>query len=134
MISSLFFKTIAVWIIMAVLAILNGFFRENILLPNIGQNFALPISGMSLSLIIFIVTYLTFPLFNKQTYLTYFFIGLQWVLMTLLFEFVFGHYVVGKTWSEILQVFDIVSGNLFVVVLLTSLFSPLIIAHIHHKN
>jgi hypothetical protein len=127
---SLFFRAIAVWIIMVILAIVNGFFRENVLLANIGQNFALVFSGISLSVLIFIAIYLTFPLFNKQDNKTYLLIGLEWVSMTLLFEFIFGHYVIGKSWSEILEVFDIISGNLFIVVLLTSLFSPIIISKI----
>jgi len=126
----IFLKASAIWFVIAFLAIANGLFRESFLVPNFGQSMALPVSGMLLSLIVFIVTYLSFPLFGKHNTAAYFLIGLQWVLMTLLFEVFFGHYMMGKSWSEILQLFNIMKGNLFSIVLIVSLFSPLLVAKI----
>lgn len=130
---NLFLKTSMIWIIIALLAILNGIFRENVLVSNLGQNMAIAVSGLNLSLIVLIVTYLSFPLFGKQHVSTYIFMGLQWVFMTLLFEFIFGHYVMGKSWSTLLQVFDIRKGDLMIVVLLVSLISPLFVARIKNN-
>ena len=130
---NLFLKTSMIWMIIALLAILNGIFRESILVTNLGQNTALSMSGIMLCMIVFIVTYISFPLFGKHHALTYFFIGLQWVIMTLLFEFLFGHYVMGKPWSSIFQVFNIMRGNLFIIVLIVSLFSPLLVAKIKNQ-
>ncbi len=127
---NLFFKTSMIWAIIALLAIFNGIFRENILATYLGQHMALPVSGLILSMIIFTVTYLSFPLLGKHHALTYFVIGLQWVVMTLLFEFIFGHYVMGKSWSDILEVFHIMRGNLFIIVLAVSLISPLLMAKV----
>ncbi len=127
---SLFLKVSAVWLAIVILAIGNGLFRESVLVPYLGQGAALPVSGISLSFIVFIVTYLAFPIFSKNDSLTYILVGVQWVLMTLLFEFVFGHYVIGKSWSDLIQVFNVLKGNLFVFVLVTSLFSPIIVAKI----
>ncbi|MBT8343816.1 MAG: hypothetical protein KJO45_03770 [Sulfurovum sp.] len=50
--------------------------------------------------------------------------------MTLIFELVFGHYVLGRSWSSILKVFDIMKGDLFIIVLFVSLISPLLVAKI----
>lgn len=126
----LFLKTSMIWFIIALLAIVNGIFREKVLVGMIGPNMAMPVSGITLSLIILLVTYLSFPLFGKHHALTYFVIGLQWVVMTLLFEFIFGHYVMGKSWSDILEVFHIMRGNLFIIVLAVSLISPLLMAKV----
>lgn len=126
----LFLKTSMIWFIIALLAIVNGIFRENVLVGMIGPNMAVPVSGITLSMIVLIVTYVSFPLFGKHHALTYFFIGLQWVVMTLLFEFIFGHYVMGKSWSDILEVFHIMRGNLFIIVLAVSLISPLLMAKV----
>lgn len=130
---NLFFKTSMIWVIIALLAIINGIFRENILVTHLGQSMAVAVSGIMLSLTVFIVTYISFPLFGKQHALTYVFIGLQWVFMTLLFEFLFGHYVMGKSWSALLQVFDIMKGDLMILVLLVSLISPLLVARIKNN-
>jgi len=48
--------------------------------------------------------------------------------MTLIFEILFGHYMLGKSWSSILQVFSIMKGNLFIMVLVVSLISPILVA------
>lgn len=128
MTARLFFNSLLVWVIIAIFAIVNGVFRENILAPVLGKTLALPISGLSLSIIIFVVTSLAFSLINGNNKLTYILIGLQWVFLTLLFEFVFGHFVVGKSWASIFEVFNIVNGDLFLVVLATSLVSPLLVA------
>lgn len=129
----IFLKASMIWFLIAIFAILNGVFRENVLISNLGQSMAVSVSGITLSMIVFIVTYLFFPLFGKQYALTYFLIGLQWVFMTLLFEFFFGHYMMGKSWSDILQVFNIMKGDLFIIVLIVSLLSPLLVAKIKNK-
>ena len=123
---NLFLKAGIIWVIIALFAIMNGIFRENVLVSILGQLMAVSVSGIMLSIIVFIVTYVFFPLIEKHHTLAYFFIGVQWVLMTLIFEFVFGHYVMGKPWSSIFQVFNIIEGNLFIIVLVVSLFSPIL--------
>ena len=130
---NLLLKASIIWVIIALFAIMNGIFRENVLVSILGQLMAVSVSGIMLSIIVFIVTYLFFPLIGKHHTLAYFFIGLQWVVMTLMFEFVFGHYVMGKSWSSISQVFNIMDGNLFIIVLVVSLFSPILAAKLKGK-
>lgn len=127
---SLFLKTGVIWFLIAVLAVGNGVFRQSVLVPGIGHSLALPLSGIILSVIVFAVTCLFFSFFGKQTVLGYFLIGVQWVVMTLVFEFMLGHYLLDRSLSEILQVFDIMNGDFFLIVLLVSLFSPLLSAKI----
>jgi len=127
---NLIVKAGMIWFVIAVFAVINGAFRESVLVPSFGQSVALPISGLSLSIIVFMVSYFSFSLFRVKSYRSYLFIGIQWVLMTLIFEFVFGHYVASKSWSEILQTFNILKGNLFIIVLLVSCISPLLVAKI----
>ena len=119
-----------IWLVMVMLAIVNGFFRDAVLAVNIGEALVLPISGISLCILIFGTVFLTFPLVGKNRNSVYFAVGLQWVLMTLLFEVIFGHYVQGKSWLEVSQVFNLLEGNLFVVVLFVTLISPYLVAKI----
>ncbi|MGB5506270.1 MAG: hypothetical protein WBM70_06270 [Sulfurovum sp.] len=127
---NIFLKTAMIWFIIAIFAIINGIFRETVLAPYLGESVALPASGITLAIIIFTITYISFKLFGKNKYLTYLYIGIQFATMTLVFEFIFGHYVIGKSWSDLLQVFNIFEGNLFIIALLSSLFSPLLVAKI----
>ena len=124
MTTNLAIKAGSIWVIIVVFAIANGIFREKLLVPNIGQAIALPMSGITLSILVFLIAYFSIPVFGKNSGTTFIFLGLQWVLMTILFEFIFGHYVSGKSWKVLLQVFNILKGDLFVFVLLVSLLSP----------
>lgn len=130
---NLFLKVAMIWFIIVIVAVINGIFRESILVPYFGEAVALPASGITLAIIIFIIIYLSFKLFGKNKYLSYLYIGIQFVTMTLVFEFVFGHYVIGKSWSELLQVFNILEGDLFILALLVSLLSPLLVAKIKKR-
>lgn len=130
---NLFLKVAMIWFIIVIVAVINGIFRESILVPYFGEAVALPASGITLAIIIFIIIYLSFKLFGKNKYLSYLYIGIQFVTMTLVFEFIFGHYVIGKSWSELLQVFNILEGDLFILALLVSLLSPLLVAKIKKR-
>ncbi|HEX9758126.1 MAG TPA: hypothetical protein VGB26_10035 [Nitrospiria bacterium] len=121
-------KALAVWLVMVVAAILNGILREKVLLPLLGNQISLPLSGILLSILVFLITFLFIPFFGKLDGKTYIGIGILWVLLTLVFEFLFGHFVVGKTLKEIVQVFNLFEGNFFVLPLLTSAVSPWIAA------
>ena len=131
---SLFFKTAMLWFIIAVFAIGNGILRESVFVPYFGETVALPLSGITLSIIIFALTYLMFGLIGKKEDYVYLTIGIQWVAMTLIFEFVFGHYILKKSWIELFQVFNVLEGNLFLVALITSLVSPLLVSRIKKET
>jgi hypothetical protein len=126
----LMLKAGSLWLLLAALAVVNGIFREKLLVPVLGPGLALPLSGITLSLLIFAVAYVAVPWFGVNPVTSFLLIGVQWVLMTLLFEFLFGHYVSGKSWQDLLQVFNILKGDLFLVVLVISLFAPCLVARV----
>jgi len=49
-----------VWLGIACLAVGNGLVRQNIISPLLGEEIGLPLSGLTLSIIVFAVTYTTF--------------------------------------------------------------------------
>jgi len=117
-------RSVGIWLLIVVAAIINGALREKLLTPLIGAHLSLPISGITLSVLVFVITYFTLPFFGNVKSRVYIFIGLFWIILTLAFEYLFGHYVMGKSWYEINQVFDVRNGNLFTVVLAVTAFSP----------
>ena len=121
-------KSLGIWLVIVIVAIINGVAREKILTPLIGSSFSLPLSGITLSVLVLVVTYFTIPFIGEVKTGTYLYIGLLWVILTLSFEYLFGHYVTGKPWHEINQVFNILKGDLFIVVLIVSAVSPLVAA------
>jgi hypothetical protein len=51
-------------------------------------------------------------------------VGGIWLVLTIAFEFLFGHYVAGHTWSRLLHDYNIVEGRLWGLVLLTIASAP----------
>lgn len=119
-----------VWLGIACLAVGNGLVRQNIISPLLGQEIGLPLSGLTLSIIVFAVTYTTFGFVGARAKSSCLFIGTLWVLMTLAFEVILGYFVAGKSWSALLDMFDISAGNLFTLVVLVTLLSPYVVARI----
>ena len=54
-------------------------------------------------------------------------IGASWLILTILFEFVFGHYVMGHTWAHLLTDYNIFAGRLWSFVLLWTAIGPYVI-------
>ncbi len=124
-------KLLFFWFLMVVCAILNGVFREKVLghYLLLNDKISLPLSGVLLSLLVFIISYIAIEHVTKKTMFTYIGIGIFWVLLTLVFEYGFGYFMLGKSWSEISTVFNVQQGNLFVLVLLVTLLAPLVSAY-----
>jgi hypothetical protein len=57
-------------------------------------------------------------------------IGALWVVLTVSFEFIFSHYVVGHSWNALLADYNIFKGRVWSLVLLASFFAPLLIGSI----
>ena len=121
-------KASGIWVLMAIAAIVNGGLRDRVIAKVIGDNIALPLSGVSLSIIILIIVYFTIAAFGTISGTTYRMIGLFWLMITVIFEFGFGHYIGGRPWSELLQVLNITTGNLFLLVLIVTTLSPWLVA------
>lgn len=56
-------------------------------------------------------------------------IGLGWAAFTMLFEFGFGHFVMGNPWPKLLRDYDIRRGRIWSLMLLTILFAPLLVKY-----
>lgn len=127
-IKALYVAGMATWFIMLISAILNGVMREIILAPRLGAA-ALPLSALSGAAIFTLLTYVMLKrlgnIYTNRELLT---LGFLWLIFTILFEFIFGHYALKKEWSDLLSAYDLRTGNLWSVLLLYMAFLPLLVA------
>lgn len=123
-------KACALWFPLVPLAILNGIIREAWLAPLLGQPLGLPVSGVSLSVLIFLFTLMVLPWLRASDAKTYVAVGTTWLLMTVLFEFLFGHYIMGESWVESLEAYNVLKGNLWALVLISTAASPYLAARV----
>ncbi|WP_417513006.1 hypothetical protein [Marinobacter sp.] len=129
------FKALVIWLAIVVLAIANGSLREFLLVPVLGTQAALMLSGLLLSVLIVGVVYLLLPWLHPSQPLQVWGIGLAWLALTLIFEFSFG-LLQGKSWAELLGSYTFEDGNLWLVVLATTVLAPYIAAKLRgwHKR
>ena len=123
-------KSLLVWVCFIPVAILNGGLREHVLARALGEKWALPLSGIILSACIFLITWLLLPrtvkaLSSKDSLR----IGICWVFLTIAFEFVSG-LAGGSTITELLASYNPLTGNLWLLVLATTLLSPVMAGRI----
>lgn len=123
-------KALALWFVILALAILNGAFRESVLIPALGGFAGLVASGILLCAGIFLVALVAAPWFAPSDSRQYLFIGVFWLLLTLSFEFGFGRFVQHKTWDELFDAYTFAGGNLWPLVLLVTCLSPWLAARL----
>ncbi|TVZ40712.1 hypothetical protein P886_0040 [Alteromonadaceae bacterium 2753L.S.0a.02] len=115
----------AIWLIMLVAGFANGAMRDRFMAPALGKRVALPISGITLSLMVFVIIHFSVAGFGAMVTGGWLLLGTVWVLITLVFEVV---YTLRKG-VALFAVFSVHRGNFFVLVLLVTLVTPLICAH-----
>jgi hypothetical protein len=116
------------WLLMIPVAILNGGFREAVLVPAVGELRGHQLSVLTGSVAFFALVY-TMLRRDAPRYTDRWLLGLGgvWVAATIVFEFGFGRWVMGHTWSHLLADYNVFAGRLWVVVLATVAIGPLLV-------
>jgi hypothetical protein len=118
-------RAVAVWFGILVLASLNGAARGAWIIPRLGDTMGRAVSTVVLCGLVFFVTWLTIGWIRPATSGEALKVGLVWLLLTLAFEFLAGHYLFGNTWSALLTDYDLSRGRIWIAVLVVTLLSPL---------
>lgn len=117
---------LGLWVVMAIVAILNGGFREIVLIPRFGDYRG---HVLSTGLLVTAILALSFAYFNwtpiEYTLLELLVVGILWTLLTVGFEFLVG-YVEGTPVSVTLGQYNLLAGQVWIAVPLTLLLSPLL--------
>jgi len=123
---TVFLGPLGVWLVMALLAVGNGVFRETVLVPRIGEYRGHVCSTALLVCLILAVsgTYfaVTSTVYSSPELLL---IGVGWTGLTVGFEFLVGH-LEGTPVSVTLGQYDVTAGQVWIAVPLTLLAAPLL--------
>lgn len=125
-------KSLLVWLCLIPVAILNGGLREHLLCPLVGQSCALPLSGLSLSLLIFLVTWTLLPLAGRFRRSECLAVAILWPLLTAAFELLAG-LSSGFTLKELAEAYNPSMGNLWLLVILSTAISPIVTIQYRRK-
>ena len=120
------------WLGGSVLGIVNGTIRELVYKDSVGEATAHYLStGILIVLLGLYFWWLEhrWPLPSARTALQ---IGLTWAAMTASFDFGFGHYVDGKSWTDLAKNYDVTAGRVWIAILAWIIVGPLVARRLHH--
>jgi hypothetical protein len=127
-------RAVVIWCALLMIASINGLVREALLIPRMGEVGGRAISTLALSALIVVLTWISIgwiaPRSARQTWT----VGVIWVLLTLAFEFLAGHYVFHNAWSRLLEDYNVVRGRIWILVLITTLVSPRLCARLRNLS
>lgn len=120
-------RAAAIWLVLLVVAFAAAALRTGLLEPRIGEPAAHVVGTLAVvitfAVLIWLVTPWVVPDLARRRLAA---VGVGWTLATMAFEFGFGHYVMGHSWSRLLADYDLTAGRLWVLVLLTLLLMPVV--------
>jgi hypothetical protein len=126
----MYFRSILVWIALSLLAILNGILRNSFITPRIGELGGHVVSTVLLCALIILVTLLLIGWLNPKSKRDVMTIGLLWLLMTVAFEFLAGHYLFGHPWNRLFADYNFARGRVWALVLIATFVAPMLSARI----
>jgi hypothetical protein len=124
-------KAFSVWLLLLATALVLALFREGVLTPRVGPH-AAHLLGTALAVavmatVIGVSLPWVVPGLDTRSLWA---LGLGWTGLTVAFEFVFGHFVMGHPWSRLLHDYDLLAGRVWVLVLLTTLLAPVLLGRL----
>ena len=128
------YKDILWWFAFPFLAIFNATLRELIYKKPLGDLTAHQVSTATGIIFFAIVFYLIFKRWKIESVQHAIIIGLVWLVLTILFEFGFGHYIMGNPWEKLLHDYNLAEGRVWSLFLVWITIAPYIFYKIFNKH
>ena len=120
------------WLILAVIAIVNGSLRQftyGRYMTELAAHQLSTVTGIVLTGAVVWVLNRYWPIASaKQAWI----IGACWFVMTIIFEFGFGHYIAGHSWSRLFADYNLAEGRLWSLFLAWISVLPYLIWRLDH--
>ena len=120
-------KYLLVWLLLAIVAIANGILRQSTYGQIVSELNAHQISTVTAILSSGVVVWIANRFWPIQSTSQALVIGACWLLMTVLFEFGFGHYVAGHPWDRLIADYRILEGRVWALFLMWVAILPFVV-------
>ena len=101
------------WLILAVVAVINGTLRQLVYGRYLSELAAHQLSTVTGILLTGITAWILNRFWPIGSAREAWIIGACWLLMTIAFEFGFGHYVAGHSWSRLFADYNLLEGRVW---------------------
>ena len=109
----MYLKYFIAWFPMFVIALANATIREVGYKRYFGELAAHQISTLTACILVGVYVWLLSNYLAIQSAGQAIGIGLMWLAMTVVFEFGFGHFIVGNPWSRLLHDYNVLQGRVW---------------------
>ena len=109
-------KYFLLWFPMLLLAVLNGAARERLYRSSLSEVHAHQLSTLTLLILFSIYVWLVIRYWTPRSPQQALLVGSLWLVLTLVFEFGFGHFIGGKTWGDLLGEYNLPAGRVWVFI------------------
>ena len=127
-------RSLAIWLLIICAEIIHGILRAIVLVPIVGEFRSNQIGVFTGSAIIILIAYFTIRWIGAKRPSELLMVGAIWLVLTMAFEVLFGRFVMGLSWEELLAGYNMLNGGLMPIGLLLLFFSPLIGANLRGKR
>jgi predicted permease len=122
-------RALAVWVLLMSVETIHGIARGVLLVPLTGDLAARQIGVVVGSILILFIAFLAINWIETKNLSQLLIIGAMWAILTLMFEFLLGHFVLGLTTDRILSDYDVTREGFMIIGMLVMILSPAI-AHV----
>jgi len=116
---SLALRAVLAWLILFVVMFANGAARVVVLQPRLGEDRARQVASLTGVVLVLLVSWLFVRASPRAAPGQLAWIGLGWLGATLAFEFLFGHFVSGLSWGDLLAYYDVLRGRLWSLIVIS---------------
>jgi hypothetical protein len=127
-------RLILAWVGLVPLMIANGVARVSLYGPLMSELSAHQVSSATGVALLVTYTWLVFPWLRLDSARAAWGAGGLWLVMTVAFEFLFGHFVAGNSWARLLQDYDLSEGRVWLLVLVAIVVVPRLIFQVRHER
>ncbi len=117
-------KYFLAWFPLVLIAIINGALRETWYGKQLSELRAHQVSTASGVLLFGLYIWILLRFWKPASTGQALTIGVMWLCLTVAFEFLFFHYVMGQPWSSIWRNYNIFAGRVWVVILMWITIAP----------
>lgn len=121
-------RGLAVWLLIIIAESVQGTLRQIFLAPIVGDFTARRIAFFASALLIFLFAYFFIRWIDAPTIKSLFIVGLTWTILTALFEFGLGIFVMNYSLRRMLEDYDITRGGLMLFGMIFMFFAPYLAA------
>jgi hypothetical protein len=111
-------KYLLLWPVLAIIAIANGVIRQTTYGKVVPELAAHQISTITAILATGAVVWGLSRIWPLESSSQAWTVGILWLLLTIIFEFGFGHFVAGHSWAKLLADYNLINGRVWILFLI----------------